>query len=119
MRRSGRAAKPRAVQGELGNLMGFAREQLYAWFRENGGTVPYLEIRRRLKAKFGLNTSTTSLSAYYHKRWNEIVGGKPEVTASTAAPPTASVQTIIIRIEVPAGCRIDVSTEAEGAADGG
>ncbi len=115
--RSGGRAKPRAVQGELGNLMGFAREQLHEWFREKGGTVPYLEIRRRLKAKFGLNASATSLSGYYHKHWNELVGGTPEANASTAAPTGASAKTIVIRIEVPAGCRIDVSTEAEGAAE--
>lgn len=115
--RSDGRAKPRAAQGELGNLMGFAREQLNEWFREKDGTVPYLEIRRRLKAKFGLNASATSLSRYYHRHWSELVGGTPEANASTAAPTGAPSKTIVIRIEVPAGCRVDVSSEAEGPED--
>lgn len=89
--------------------MGFARERLHEWFREKDGTLPYGEIRRRLKSEFGLTVSIASLSRYYSKHGAAINAEAKK--AAAIAPP----KTIVIRIEVPAGCRIDVSTETEGA----
>lgn len=110
MKRSSRTAKPRAIQGELRNLTSYAREPLHAWLREKAKPVTYKEIRRRLKTQFGVQVSTTGLSDYYHDRYEEIHGYADDKV-------TVGPQTIIIRLEVPAGCRIDVSTESEGAAE--
>ncbi len=100
--------KPRAIQGELRNLMGHARDRLHSWFREQEGTVPYQEIRRRLKTEFGLNVSISSLSRYYSDHFLAI---------NPATEDGSPARTIVIQIEVPAGCRIAVSTETEGAAE--
>jgi len=104
--------KKRAAQGELRNLTHNSREELHGWFREKDGTLSYREVARRLKEKFDLRVSTSSLSLYYNRAYPEIVGRKS--TDGTAA----SVQTIVIRIEVPPGCRVDVSTEAPASAQG-
>lgn len=88
--------------------MGFAREQLHEWFREQGGTLPYGEIRRRLKSKFDLNVSTTSLSRYYSKHGLTLKAPTRDAAA------TRPSKMIAIRIEVPSGCRIVISTETEG-----
>ncbi len=103
MRRPGTPPKPRAVQGDLRNLTHQRRELLQQWFREKEGTLPYKEIARRLKSHFDLQCSTTSLSQYYHDKFNEI-------TKATTKPP---LKAIVIRVEVPPGCRVDLSTEPE------
>lgn len=104
MSRSWHPAKPRTVQGELRNLTSYAREPLHAWLREKAKPVTYEEIRRRLKAQFGIQVSAASLSRYYDSHFQEIHG---------TAQAEATHKTIIIRIEVPAGCSVDVSTESK------
>lgn len=104
--------KPYRRYGELQRLGHDAREQLNDWFREDEGRVPYREIRQRLEEKFGCRTSIGALGDYYRKNVDTIknpFGGKV----------TTEPSILIVRIEVPAGCRVGVSTEtiAAGKAD--
>ena len=103
IRRRYRVMKRRAPMGQLRNLGHDAREQLHAWFREKEGTVPFVEIQRRLKDAFDIHTSVPSLSEYYNQKYGEIENPQ---TAGIAEP-----KTVVIRISVPAGCQLDVSTE--------
>lgn len=98
-----RSMKRRAPQGQLRNLSHDAREKLHAFFRENEGTLPLKDIAKRLAEEFDVKVSVGTLSAYYNDRYAEIVNGN-------AADPKA----VTIRIEVPAGCRVNVSTEQAG-----
>lgn len=100
-----RRVKPRAGQGQLRTLTHHAREALHAWFRENNREVPYKVIQRRLKEQFDVSTSVTSLSDYYRDKESEIF--------SASEAEADHPKTIIIRIEVPAGVRIAVTTDEE------
>lgn len=104
-----RTAKPRIYHGNLANLMRFARERLHAWFCEENETVPYKEIQRRMKAEFGMDVSITSLSNYYHKRF--LPSQQVPAPSSSSETVTPTTQAIVIRIDVPPGCSIEVSTE--------
>ncbi len=103
--------KPRGgARGGLARLRGEAREKLHAWFREAEGTITQKEIAQRLKQQFDIRASSSSLSDYYHKHYAEIVA--PDAAGYEGAPHTTT-----IRISIPAGCRVDVSTD--GALDEG
>lgn len=108
-------SKPRAYQGELANITFHAREALHSWFREKNGTVPYHEIRRRLKQEFDFSVGLSSLSNYYSRKYDEIVDGSSSSAESDRQPKS---RTIVIRIEVPAGCRVDVTTEPPTPSEG-
>lgn len=95
--------KRRSPQGELRNLTTTAREKLHGWFREKDGTLPYHEIARRLKAEFDMRVGLSTLSDYYNEKAEEIAA-----LPQSHAPGS---KTIVIRIEVPPGCAVNVSTE--------
>jgi hypothetical protein len=97
--------KRRAPQGQLRNLTTGAREQLHSWFREQKGELPYHEIRKRLRESFDIKVGFSTLSNYYNAKAEEIWAGPREKRES------AGTKTIVIRIEVPAGHAIAVSTE--------
>ncbi len=102
-------SKPRAPQGKLRNLTYDAREKLHAWFREEKGTITLVEIARRLESNFDIKVSQSTLSYYFSKNGAEI-WAKPGTTREEC-----NDRTIVIRIDVPAGCRVDVSTENKGS----
>jgi len=102
--------KLRAPQGELRNLRTPAREKLHSWFRERNGTIPYSEIIKRLRDEFDIKVGFSTLSVYYNEKAKEIASG-PEHERTPASASTA--RTIVIRIEVPAGCAVAVSTEEQ------
>lgn len=106
--KAGATRKLRSQQGDLRNLTHSAREELHAWLRESSGTVPYKEIAQRLKEKFDVTVANSTLSLYRAEKYDELFG-EPSALAGSA---TATPSVIVIRIEVPAGCCIDVSTEA-------
>ncbi len=106
--------KPRAAQGQLRNLSLHAREKLHSWFRENGGTVPYKEIARRLHSEFDVHASMTALSDYYRDKESEIKSLTTTATTSLVENSSEAPQIIEIRIAVPPGLRVNVVT-AEGA----
>jgi hypothetical protein len=101
-----RSSKRRAPQGELRNLTSAAREKLHAWFREQNGTIPYREIIKRLRDEFDIKAGLSTLSDYYNEKAKEIERGRDGGAASAS-----TATTIVIRIEVPAGCAVAVSTE--------
>ncbi len=101
--------KLRAQQGDLRNLTHGAREQLHAWLRESSGTVPYKEIAQRLKEKFDLNISKTSLCVYRAEKYDDLFGEPTAPLSERSAIMSRSA--IVIRIDVPAGCLVDVFTE--------
>jgi hypothetical protein len=103
-----RSSKRRAPQGELRNLRTAAREKLHSWFREQKGEIPYREIQKRLRDEFDIRVGFSTLSTYYNEKAKEIWLG-PEHERKAASVGTA--KTIVIRIEVPAGCTVEVSTE--------
>ena len=109
--RTHRMVKRRAPLGQLRNLTHDARELLHGWFREDGGFITYREVARSLKKHFDITVGLTTLSDYYRQKREEIV--------SPAAPEnlidgevTAAAQTIVVRIEIPAGSRVRVASEA-------
>lgn len=106
-----RSAKRRSPQGELRNLTMAAREKLHSWFREQEGKIPYHEIQKRLKDEFDIKVGFSTLSNYYNEKYQEIQKG-PD-TAHQPASPAAGTKTIVIRIEVPVGCTIGISTEEQ------
>ncbi len=99
--------KRRAPQGDLQRLRHNARESLHRWFREEEGTIPYKEVSRRLLRESDLKASEGALSTYYHRHYEEIV----RVSKDGAAASPTDARTIVIRIEVPAGCHVRVATE--------
>ena len=108
----------RPVQSQLRSLRHDAREQLHGWLRE---TITYKEVKRRLKERFDIETSVTALSDYFRDKRAEIKGDSfagadaPQVICASADKPT----TLLIRIEVPPGCRVGVSTETSAAGEKG
>ena len=104
--------KKRAPQGQLAQLTHNAREQLHSWLRERDGTITLKEVQARVKATFGFTVSQSSLSAYYSKNFKAI-------TNLFGAQATAEPTTIVFRIDVPTGCRIDVSTTTASADEEG
>src|SRR3954468_13186108 len=106
--RDRKSSKRRAPQGELRNLTTAAREKLHSWFREQKGTISYREITKRLRDEFDIKVGFSTISNYYNEKAKEIAAG-PESERHGASARTA--KTIIIRIEVPAGCSVEVSTE--------
>lgn len=108
--RSTNPAKPRASHSQLRTLSHAARSRLHEWFRHDGGTTPLHEIQAKIKAEFGFSVGISTLSNYYSDNFREI-------TNPFGAEATAEATTIMIRIDVPPGCKINVSTEpTEGAA---
>lgn len=101
-----KSAKRRAPQGELRNLKTAARDKLHSWFREQKGEIPYQEVQKRLKQEFDITVGFSTLSKYYNDNFEEIWSGPEHTSASTP-------KTIVIRIEVPAGCSVNVSTEEQ------
>lgn len=105
-----RSSKRRAPQGELRNLTTAAREKLHGWFRERKGEIPYHEIQKRLRKEFDIKVGFSTLSLYYSEKAREIwLEAEHERTAASAS----TAKTIVIRIEVPAGCAVVVSTEEQ------
>jgi hypothetical protein len=72
--------------------------------RTGGNDLPYHEIARRLKAEFDMRVGLSTLSDYCNEKAAEIAAG-PQSTTATGS------KTIVIRIEVPPGCAVNVSTE--------
>jgi len=91
----------------LRNLTTPAREKLHSWFREREGEIPYTEIQKRLREEFDIKVGFSALCLYYSEKAKEIWLG-PEHERTAASGSTA--KTIVIRIEVPAGCAVAVST---------
>ncbi len=112
--KAGATRKLRSQQGDLRNLTHGAREQLHAWLRESSGAVPYKEIAQRLKEKFDVTVANSTLSLYRAEKYDELFGEPSALAGSATATPSA----ILIRIEVPAGCRIDVSSEQKPSEEG-
>ncbi len=105
--KAGATRKLRSQQGDLRNLTHGAREELHAWLRESSGTVPYKEIAQRLKTKFDVTVANSTLSLYRAEKYDELFGN-PSALAGNA---TATPSVLVIRIEFPAGCRVDVTSE--------
>jgi hypothetical protein len=101
--------KRRARQGELRNLTTAAREKLHSWFREQNGEISYREIQRRLRDEFDVKVGFSTLSKYYNDKAKEIEAG-PEHERQARAQGNAK-KIVVIRIEVPAGCTVGISTE--------
>jgi hypothetical protein len=101
-----RSSKRRAPQGELRNLTTPARENLHRWFREQGGQISYREIQKRLRDEFDIKVGFSTLSDYYNDKAKEIASG-PEGERQ------ATTKQIVIRIEVPAECAVQISTERQ------
>jgi hypothetical protein len=108
MSRSYRKRKLRAPQGLLQNLASNIREQLHEWLRQEDPPVPYKEIQSRLEKLTGYRVSVTSLCEYFDRNQGTIF---------PPAPLQATPKTITIRIVVPAGCSVDVSTTEGGEHD--
>jgi hypothetical protein len=108
--------KRRAPLGELRNLTHQAREQLHTWFREKDGTLPYREVARRLKEKFDVTVGMGSLSLYYNDKYSEIAN--PLNAGPQSRAKEGQEKTIIIRIEVPAGCDVNVVSGGSSTAGG-
>lgn len=105
-----RSSKRRAPQGDLRNLTTGAREKLHNWFRERKGEIPYHEIQKRLREEFDIKIGLSTLSLYYSEKAREIwLGAEHDRTAASAS----TAKTVVIRIEVPAGCAVAVSTEEQ------
>ena len=101
--------KRRAPQGELRNLTTTAREKLHSWFREEKGTIPYREIIKRLRSEFDIRVGFSTLSKYYNERAKDIESGPGQVELASAG----TAKTTVIRIKVPAGCTVAISTEEQ------
>ncbi len=106
--------KPRLYKSELRNLAHHAREKLHSWFRENSGTVPYKEIARRLHSEFNVHAGITTLSDYYRDKESEIKSLTTTATTPLVENSSEAPQIIEIRIAVPPGLRVNVTTD-EGA----